>query len=91
MTKEKFVECLISSGFRLCYSEGDMTLFERGGIYLFLFEDEVRDSKDNPSFSIPYGCIKLIRSRRGSFEIENLSGESVTLLEEEDDEIGCMG
>lgn len=91
MTKEKFEECLISGGFRLCYDEGEVRLYEKGGIYLFLFDNFVSDSRNNPSFSILYCDIKLIRSRRGSFEIETLAGEDITLLEEEDDEIGCMG
>ncbi len=91
MTREKFSECIEECGFRKCYDEGTMSLFERGGIYLFLFLDKVSDSKDNPSFSFSYESISLVRSRRGTFEIESLSGSSITLQEEDDIEIGCMG
>lgn len=91
MTKEKFTESLISSRFRECYSEGGYTLYERDGFYLFLYPERVTDSPLTPTWSLSYEEIKLTRSRIGYFEIEPISGSSVTFTKEDDIEIGCMG
>lgn len=91
MTREKFIACIEKCGFRKCYDEGTMSLFERGGIYLFLFDDKVCGSRENPFLSFSYSDIKTLRFRRGSFEIELFSSPSLTLFEDDDIKIGCMG
>ena len=91
MTKEKFVSCLLSSGFRECSGGDGYTLYERDGNYIFAYPEHIASSLSNPDWSSSYDEIKLTRSRQGWFEIERLDGSSITLVSEDDFEIGCMG
>ena len=91
MTKEKFVSCLLSSGFRECTSGDGYTLYERDGNYIFAYDGHIASSLSSPDWSAQYDEIKLTRSRHGWFEIERIDGSSITLVSEDDFEIGCMG
>ena len=91
MTREKFIESITSSRYRLCIEETDYSLYERDGIYLFVFDTYVTDALTMPSFTLSFSDIALIRVRKGYFEIETVAGDSFFLTVEDDIEIGCMG
>ncbi len=71
--------------------EADYSLYERDGIYLFVFDSYVTDALTMPSFTLPFSDIALIRVRKGYFEIETVSKESFSLTSDDDIEIGCLG
>ncbi len=91
MTKEKFISCLLSSGFRECTGGDGYTLYERDGNYIFACETHIASSLSSPDWLSSYDEIKLTRSRQGWFEIERFDGSSITLVRDDDFEIGCMG
>lgn len=91
MTREKFIESLLSSGFSECRSDGGYALYERDGSYIFAFDTHIASSLYNAEWKAGYDEIKLTRSRRGSFEIEKTDSSSILITSDEDIEIGCMG
>ena len=91
MTKEKFEESLINSKWNNALKENDYSLYERDGSYLFLFSSFISDGKDSSTWKIDYESVKLTRSRKGWFEIELIDGRTITMVTEDDFEIGCMG
>ena len=91
MTREKFIDSITSSRFRECTREEGYTLYERDGNYIFVFPQYIASSLHNPEWQVSYEDIVLTRSRQGWFEIELNDAPSITLVSEEDIEIGCMG
>ena len=91
MTEEKFRESLISSGFRECPAGDGYTLYERDGNYIFAYQDYIAESSTGCGWKYSYSDIRLVRSRKGWFEIEMADGSSLTLEKEDEMEIGCMG
>ena len=91
MTKEKFEESLINSKWNNALKENDYSLYERDGSYLFLFSSFISDGKDSSTWKIDYESVKLTRSLKGWFEIELVDGRTITMVTEDDFEIGCIG
>ena len=91
MTREKFIESIISDRFRECTRGEDYSLYERDGNYIFVFPSFITSSLHNPEWQVSYEDIVLTRSRRLWFEIETKGGSSITLVSDDDFEIGCMG
>ena len=92
MTKERFVESISNSGWNQVNSDDGNELWEREGVFIFLFDDHISDSIYQGTWSVCYSDIKTTRSRRHYYEIEKTDGMTIVVLSEEDDmEIGCMG
>lgn len=91
MTREKFTESLLSSGFSECPGGEGYTLYERDGIYIFAFPTHIAASLYDAEWQTDYEEIRLTRSRRGWFEIEKTDCSSIVLTSDDDIEIGCMG
>ncbi len=91
MTREKFTESLLSSGFSECPGGEGCTLYERDGSYIFAFPSHIASPLYDAEWHSSYEDIRLTRSRRGWFEIEKTDGSSIVLSSDDDIEIGCMG
>ena len=91
MKKESFVESIEKQGWNRLDAQEDVELWEREGVFFFLFVVALSSSRNKSDWVIPFSDIRVTRSRRHFFEIEKADGSSIVVLSEEDDEIGCMG
>lgn len=92
MTRDRFVESIKSQGWICASDNGNAELWEREGAFFFLFPDKVCESLYGEGWSVRLEDIKTTRSRRHYHEIESSDNRViVTLSEDYDAEIGCMG
>lgn len=92
MTRDRFVESIKSQGWTYASDNGYAELWEREGAFFFLFPDKVCESLYGEGWSVRLEDIKTTRSRRHYHEIESSDNRVIVTLSEDDDaEIGCMG
>ena len=92
MTRERFAESIESQGWISVDQNGEAELWEREGAFFFLFPDKVSESLQGEGWSVMIADVRTTRSRRHYHEIECFDGRVIVTLSEDDDiEIGCMG